>query len=171
MGKRVDRDVEFRRFALAFTPALLRTARLLIGDQNLAEDAVQTTMLQVFRRWDRAREAPEAYSRTALVNVCRDLWRRQLHRPQEILSADLPEQVMEACFAEDVDRREALRQALNELPIVQREVLVLRYFADLSVEQTSEILGVPNGTIKSAASRGLERLRVLLTATLEEEAC
>lgn len=163
----LEQDHEFRQFATGFLPTLLRAAYLLMGDLDLAEDAAQATMLRVFRHWDRARAAPEAYSRTALVSVCRDYWRRQHRRPQEVAEEEATTDDRTISFSEDVDRREALSQALSSLPSVQREVLVLRYFLDCSVERTAELLGMPPGTVKSSTSRGLQQLRRLLTSTPE----
>ncbi len=149
-------------------PSLLKGAVLLLGDVDLAEDAVQATLLRVFRRWDQARDAPEAYSRATLVNVCRDHWRRQRRRPREVLTDGAVVSGQDAGFSETTAEREALGQALAALPQVQREVLVLRFFLDLSVAETARLLGLPEGTVKSSASRGLEQLRSLLSPPSRE---
>ncbi len=167
-GRQLRHDDEFRQFAAAFLPTLLRGAYLLLRDIDLAEDAVQGTMLRVFRHWGVARVAPEAYSRKTLVNVCRDHWRRQSRRPQEV-SGNAETQPNEATsFSRDLEEREELAQALGELTRLQREVLVLRFFLDLSVAETAAVLDVPEGTVKSAAHRGLEQLRGLLGSADEE---
>jgi RNA polymerase sigma factor (sigma-70 family) len=57
---------------------------------------------------------------------------------------------------------ETLTQALRLLEQIQREVIILRYFLDLNVAETAQVLRVPEGTVKSHASRGLERMRELL---------
>jgi RNA polymerase sigma-70 factor (sigma-E family) len=171
-GRSLGHDEEFRRFAAASLPSLLKGAYLLLRDIDLAEDAVQGTMLRVFRHWDEARLAPEAYSRTTLVNVCRDHWRRQSRRPLEVLGDGAPVMSQVAPLTDDLEDREALDQALSELPQVQREVLVLRFFFDCSVEQTAELLKIPEGTVKSSAHRGLRHLRELLSPPPKEaEAC
>lgn len=172
-GRRLQHDEEFRRFAAEFLPTLLRGAYLLVRDIDLAEDAVQGTMLRVFRHWDDARTAPQAYSRKTLINLCRDQWRRQSRRPEEASFGESAAAEDHAgSFSDELAEREALEQALDALPKAQREILVLRFFFDLSVTQTAELLGVPEGTVKSATHRGLQQLRELLSPPHEEvEAC
>jgi RNA polymerase sigma factor (sigma-70 family) len=171
MRRHLREDDEFRRFAAEFLPTLLKGAYLLLRDIDLAEDAVQGTMLRVFRHWDDARIAPEAYSRKTLINVCRDYWRRQGRRPQEAFVGEVAPVDEAVPFDELVENRHALEQALGELPVLQREVLVLRFFFDFSVAQTAEALEIPEGTVKSSAHRGLEQLRGLLSPKTEAEAC
>jgi RNA polymerase sigma-70 factor (sigma-E family) len=156
-------DDEFRQFAKAQLPSLLRGAYLLLRDIDLAEDVVQATMLRVFRHWRDARVAPEAYSRKALINICRDHWRRQQRLPPEVLGEDLDHIEERApAFSHRLAEREAMTAALDRLPDLQREVLVLRFYFDFSVAQTAEMLDLPEGTVKSATHRGLSELRVLL---------
>jgi len=154
---------EFRQFAVAFTPTLLRGAYFLLRDLDLAEDAVQSTMLRTSQRWDRAKAAPEAYSRKVLINVCREHWRRESRRPQEGPMTDETGERRTASFTDQVQQREALDQALGTLTSPQREVLILRFFFDLSVVQTAELLEIAEGTVKSATHRGLAQLRELLS--------
>ena len=158
-------DDEFRQFAKTHLPTLLRGAYLLLRDIDLAEDVVQATMLRVFRHWREAREAPEAYSRTALINICRDHWRRQHRLPPEVLVEELHDLGEEVpAFSHRLAEREAMTQALGGLQDLQREVLVLRFYFDFSVTQTAEMLELPEGTVKSATHRGLIELRGLLEA-------
>ena len=163
MGVRVDPS--FDAFVADRSTALLRTAYLLTGDRGYAEDLLQTALLRVFRHWSRAREAPEAYARQVLVNLSRDRLRRMFRRPREIpLPAD-PELLRGTDSGIDrATERRAMVQALAELPVRQREVLVLRFFADLSVEQTATALGCATGTVKSYTFRALARLRDVLAA-------
>jgi RNA polymerase sigma-70 factor (sigma-E family) len=170
-GDRGSAGREFRRFVVDFSPTLLRGAYLLLHDASLAEDAVQATLLRVFRRWDRAQAAPEAYSRQTLISVCRDQWRRQQRRLVEIPAGMTPTAGDEVSFTEAVERRQALDQALEALPGAQREVLVLRFFFDLSVAETAALLKVAEGTVKSATHRGLEQLRELLSSSREVNPC
>ncbi len=162
---------EFRRFVSEFSPTLLQGAYFMLHDVSLAEDAVQTTMLRVFRRWDHAHAAPHAYSRQTLVNVCRDQWRRQQRRLDEVPVGVAPRSDECGSFAEAVERRQALDQALSTLPSLQHEVLVLRFFFDLSIAETAELLDVAEGTVKSATHRGLEHLRDLLSPSQEVNSC
>lgn len=162
-------DDQFRRFAVDFTPTLLRGAYFLLRDLDLAEDVVQVTMLRTSRHWGRAKAAPEAYSRQVLISVCREHWRRQSRRPREVQAADQQLVGQSVSFTEQVQQRQALDQALSALATLQREVLVLRFFFDLSVAQTAELLGIPEGTVKSATHRGLEQLREILCHPDQEE--
>jgi RNA polymerase sigma-70 factor (sigma-E family) len=163
-------DDEFRQFAKAHLPALLRGAYLLLRDVDLAEDVVQATMLRVFRHWREARESPEAYSRKALINICRDHWRRQHRLPPEVLGEDvdhIEEEVQP--FSHRLAEREAMIAALDGLQDLQREVLVLRFYFDFSVARAAEMLDLPEGTIKSATHRGLSELRALLEEPAGEQ--
>jgi RNA polymerase sigma-70 factor (sigma-E family) len=169
-GRVLHHDDEFRQFAKAYLPTLLRGAYLLLRDVDLSEDVVQATMLRVFRNWRSAREAPEAYSRRALINICRDHWRRQHRLPPELLGEDLESVEEEApAFSHRLAEREAMTQALDRLQDVQREVLVLRFYFDFSVAQTAEMLDLPEGTVKSATHRGLIELREILGASTGDE--
>lgn len=126
-------------------------------------------MLRTSEHWTRAREAPEAYSRQVLINACREHWRRQTRRPREVSLTD--EQPVEATvsFTDQVQQRQALDHALSELASPQREVLVLRFFFDLSITQTAVALSIAEGTVKSATHRGLGQLREILSSPEEEE--
>ena len=168
---RIRPDEEFRSFASRSLPGLLKAAYALLRDIDLAEDAVQGTLLRVFRHWNDARGAPEAYSRQTLINVCRDHWRRQRRRPQEVLGVDPDAVDMSQSFSEELEQRDALDRALAELPQQQREVLVLRFLFDLSVAETAELLQIPQGTVKSSMHRGLRHLHNVLDPRAESEAC
>ena len=167
-GRALHSDEEFRQFAKAHLPSLLRGAYLLLRDVDLAEDVVQATMLRVFRHWHDAREAPEAYSRKALINICRDHWRRQQRLPPELLGEDV-DHIEEDIppFSSRLAERQAMTAALDRLQDLQREVLVLRFYFDFSVAQTAESLELPEGTVKSATHRGLNELRALLEEPAE----
>lgn len=158
-GGVLRQDEEFRRFAASFLPSLLRAAYLLLRDIDLAEDAVQGTMLRVYRRWEEARGAPEVYSRKALVSVCRDHWRRQRRRPQEVLVGDATLIDDATAFTDGIEEHDALARAMDALPSLQREVLAVRFFLDFSVAETAQLLDIPEGTVKSSTHRGLQQLR------------
>jgi len=162
-------DDEFRRFAVAFAPTLLRGAYFLLHDLDLAQDAVQITMFQTSRHWERAKAAPEAYSRRVLINVCREDWRRRARRPQEVSASEQPSEPPAVSFTDRVQQRQALDQALGALLSPQREILVLRFFFDLSVAQTAELLQIAEGTVKSATHRGLDQLRDILSPSDTKE--
>lgn len=157
-----ERAEQFATFVRARTPALLRTAFLLTGDQHLAEDLVQSALTRTHRAWRRLRESDhaEAYTRKAMYHLQVSWWRRR--RVRESLTGELPEPRRRAGTADESSRvvtRLALLEALRTLSRGQRAVLVLRYFDDRSEAETAEVLGVGVGTVKSQTSRALARLR------------
>jgi DNA-directed RNA polymerase specialized sigma24 family protein len=82
LGAPPSREAEFTEFVEAASARLLRAALVLLDTREEAEDALQLALLRTYRRWDRARQAPEAYSRTVLVNVCRERWRYRARHPE-----------------------------------------------------------------------------------------
>ncbi|WP_327253383.1 SigE family RNA polymerase sigma factor [Streptomyces sp. NBC_01244] len=144
---------------------LLRTARLLTGDWHLGQDLVQVTLAKVYDRWARAGryDAPVGYAHKVMVTTYCTWRRRRWHH--ELPHAALPDAAggsgsgSAEPTAEAVAASDLLERALLGLPRRQRAVLVLRYYHDLTVEQTAEILGCPNGTVTSLTARALTRLR------------
>lgn len=159
-GARAIRDAEFTEFVRAASPSLLRAALVLLDSREDAEDALQVTLLRTYRRWEQAKEAPHGYARAVLVNACRERWRHRNRHPE--ISQEVNELANVVSFAEAVDRRHVLVRALRQLPGIQREVLVCRYLLDATVAETATALDIAEGTVKSAASRGLDQLRQLL---------
>jgi RNA polymerase sigma-70 factor (sigma-E family) len=153
---------DFEGFVTARGPRLLRVAWLLTGDAHLAEDLLQTVLAKVWPKWARiADENPEAYVRKALVNTYSSWWQRRWRG--EVPHGELPEAAVTDAYAA-VDLEHSLAAAVRRLPKRQRAVVVLRYFEDLSGEETAEILGCRPGTVKSQASKALASLRGQLTA-------
>ena len=144
---------------------LARTAYLLTGSPDAAEDLVQSCLLKAMPRWDRI-DDPLAYLRRAMVHDRISRWRR-LRR--ELLRADPPDLVVPDATV-PVAERAAVLAALRKLPVRMRAVLVLRYWEDLSEQTTAELLGCSVGAVKSQASRGLARLRTALGETRTETA-
>jgi RNA polymerase sigma-70 factor (sigma-E family) len=161
MGMRTGQ--EFDDFVRERSAVLLRTAYALVGDYGHAEDLLQTALLRTARRWTAARDAPEAYARRVLVNLCRDRVRWLRRRPRESAMTEGVEPAdRQSRLAEQVDEQRYLVQALMGLPAGQRQVVVLRFLEDLSVAETAELLGISTGTVKSYTSRALSSLRVNL---------
>ena len=154
-----DTDAEFTEFVLGIYGQLIHTARLMTGDPHTAEDAVQTALERVYVRWHRAPAwtSPHAYARQVLVNVILKASQRRWRR--ELSHADVPERTAGAELDEDLARRRDAARALRELPLAQRVVVVLRFYEDLSVDQTAQILGCSVGTVKSRTNRALTSLR------------
>ena len=150
-------DAAFRAFVETNGAALLHAARLLTGDHHRGEDLVQTALTRVYLKWDRI-DTPLAYARKALVTAHIDSTRRRWwgERPTETL----PETAAESGGVTGADERDELRRLLAGLSARERAVVVLRYYCDLSEQDTAATLGVPVGTVKSTCSRALSRLRV-----------
>ncbi len=149
----------FEVFVRSRTPALLRAAYLLTGDQHLAEDLVQTALFRTHRAWSRIADGnPEAYARRVMYHQQVSWWQRR--RVSESLGADQPEPSRPGRDeAAGAVTRMTMRDALMRLRRRQRAVLVLRYFEDRSEVETAELLGIRVGSVKSQAARALARLR------------
>lgn len=150
----------FESFVLERSPALLRFAYLLTGDAGHAEDLLQTALLRTLSRWSQLRGEPEPYTRSILLNLSKDRIRSRRRRPLETpfpVELDGP-----AVGDPNVEDRRVVAEALASLPLRQRQVVVLRFFADLSVEETAEALNCSSGTVKSYTTRALSRLRELI---------
>ncbi|MXG88177.1 SigE family RNA polymerase sigma factor [Nocardioides flavescens] len=149
----------FTEFVEVAWPGLYRTAYLLLGDHQLAEDLVQDALAKTYASWRRVREpaAARAYARTVLVNTAASWFRRRSWR-REWPTDELPE----TATGHDPSDRPAVVAALRTLPPRQRAVVVLRYFDDLSVREVADTLGISEGTVKSQTSHALDRLRVAL---------
>jgi RNA polymerase sigma-70 factor (sigma-E family) len=142
-----DRDREaFERLVATRSQALLRTAYLMTGDAQTAEDLLQTALAKMIPRWGRLRD-PTTYLKW---------WRR--HWRGEVPCDTLPDEPLADAYA-DADARDALRRALATLAPRQRAIVVLRFYEDLSEERVAELLGCSVGTVKSTASRALAKLR------------
>jgi RNA polymerase sigma-70 factor (sigma-E family) len=162
---------EFACFAAAQADALLRAAYLMVGDRGEAEDIVQECMLRIARKWPRVRamQHPGAYARRVMVSLVLDGSRRRLRRTLELAATGVaPRPGGGHAATEALDARTDLIRALGTLPARQRAVLVLRYFSDLPEAEVASVLRCSVGTVKSSASRALERLRQTLDESVAE---
>lgn len=153
---------EFSSFARDRTQALLRSAYLLTGDQQFAEDLVQASLARTYMAWRRLEDPAnaEAYTRKVMYRLQVSAWRRRKLR--ESVTADLPEPRHEGADPTDAaDVRIVLRAALLKLPPRQRAVLVLRFFEDHTEAEAAALLDVTIGTVKSQTAKGLARLRAI----------
>ena len=156
----MDREVELREFVSARGRALSRTAYLLTGDHQAAEDLVQEAYVVLVRRWQKHGAVdPEAYVRRILYSRFVDGWRRR--RLWELPWASPPDTPGgdEAGTATD---RLTVQEALTRLTPRQRAVLVLRFYEDLTEVQAAAALGVSPSTVKSQTRVALQRLRELV---------
>ena len=171
----------FDDFVDESTDELLRVACFITWDEAEAEDLVQECLIRIADRWPRVRhmEMPFAYARRVLVNLALDGRARRARRRGELASGSscqVEGEPLGSALADKraqssldaVGERSALIAAVGLLSPQQRTVLGLRYFLDLSEAQTAEIIGVSVGTVKTSASRGLARLRELMSEPSEQ---
>jgi RNA polymerase sigma-70 factor (sigma-E family) len=155
-------DSEYAEFVRARGTSLLRTAHLLAGNPALAEDLLQISLTKTYLAWGRLRDpgAAEAYTRRVLANSSISWWRQKRNR-LERATGRLPEHGVEQPETQLIER-DAMIGALRQLSPQQRAVLVLRYYEDQPEAEIASILGISAGSVKSHASRGLAKLRLLL---------
>jgi RNA polymerase sigma-70 factor (sigma-E family) len=163
-----DDDVAIATLALDFESVyranyrrMVGLARTVLASNEGAEEVVQEAFARVFARWEHVehRDDPVPYVRSAVLNQCRGRFRkgkphggaqqRQPSAEQEVLSRD---------------RDQRLYAAVAKLPMRQREVVALRYFAEMSTNDTADALGIASGTVKAHLHRAVEAL----SADLEE---
>jgi RNA polymerase sigma-70 factor (sigma-E family) len=156
-----DRDAEFRDFVKAQMEPLRGLAYLTCGDWQTAEDAVLTVLAKLYVKWRRI-ENHGSYARTAVVRAAIDETRRPWWKREHSQSHAMPDRPAPHDSTSAVDERLRMRAALQQLPARLRAVLTLRYLEGLSVSETAEALGCPEGTVKSYTSRGLDALRQVL---------
>ena len=159
-------EAEFVAFVAARRPHLRRIAYALCGDWHRAEDLVQTALAKLYVAWPRLHKvgAEEAYARQIIVRANIDESRRPWRR--ERTDAATPD--LAGAESTAVEDRSELVRALQRLSPMQRKVVVLRHWLDLSVEETARELDVSTGTVKSHTSRGLAALHAALTADAQE---
>lgn len=164
MALGAGRDAEFTAFVAAASPTLGRTAWLLTGDRDAAAELLQATLVKTYVAWPRVRpDGALAYARRIMVNHDIDRHRSRAH---DVPVADPPELIV-TDPVDGLDEREAMGRLLATLPAQQRRVVVLRYLHDLPEKAVAAELGLPLGTVKSSAARGLAALRAALGRDVE----
>ena len=161
-----DADEAITQIYAAHYRSLVRLAALLLRDVGASEEVVQDSFIAMHGAWRRLRDPDRAlaYLRQSVVNRSRSVLR---HRTVELRHAPAP--MPDAASAEhgamgSLEHQEVI-VALRRLPERQREVLVLRYYADLSEADIADALGISRGAVKSHASRGMAALRTTLEQT------
>jgi RNA polymerase sigma-70 factor (sigma-E family) len=142
---------------------LVRLAALLTRDVSVAEEIVQDAFVAFHRKWDSISDpaAAHAYLRASVVNGARSALRhRSVEEKYRQPGAPAPAGPEELAVRADTDAR--VMTALHTLPRRQREVLVLRYYGDLSEADIADTLGLSRGAVKSHAHRGLAALKAAL---------
>jgi RNA polymerase sigma-70 factor (sigma-E family) len=154
----------------AHYPALVRAAALLVGDFATAEDVVQDSFIAMHRAWRRLRDTSRAlpYLRRSVINNSRSVLRHRGGWPLSPLPAPELPSAEEGALA--VVQRSSVLAALSTLPAKQREVLLLRYYADLSEAQIAAAMSISRGAVKSHAARARDSLRAILDTNREPPA-
>ena len=150
---------QFREYVEARMVTLRRSAYLICGDWHMAEDAVAVALAKLYVHWAKASASTnlDAYVRKIVMRSIVDEWRRPWRRESPVEYV-----VSTESHPPPNEDRLLLIGALAKMPPRRRAVLVLRYFEDLSVEETAEALGINEGTVKSQTARGLAAMRELL---------
>ncbi|HZD68607.1 MAG TPA: SigE family RNA polymerase sigma factor [Actinomycetes bacterium] len=160
-------DLEFREFFATQFSRLYWLGLLLTGNPGQAEELAQDSMVRTYNRWALVRKPndPALYARRVLVNRHRSLVRRALVEARH-LAAARPLEPVPADLGEDAI---VVWAAVARLPVRQRLVLALRYHEDLTEAQVASMLGLPLGTVKTLARRGLARLRAELAPVAQPQ--
>ena len=159
MSVRDPQDVAaFSEFVSARSGSLSRTAYLVIGDHQLAQDLLQESLVKAYVAWPRLRDPAkaEAYVRRIVVTTAIS-WRRRRSFSERPVDTVPP-----GTSADETDRvatHQVLGAQLQALPPRQRAAVVLRFYDDLTEAQTAEVMGCSVGTVKSQVSAGLAKLR------------
>ncbi|MGK4580105.1 SigE family RNA polymerase sigma factor [Kitasatospora sp. HPMI-4] len=160
-GRDSGRDggrVDFAEFVQQRSAALFRTAYVLTGSRETAEDLLQEALEKACRHWGKVAvaDSPEAYVRRIVVNLANDRWRR-LRRSGE--RSDLADHADPRDPYRLVDLRDELVQALHALPIGMRTVVVLHFLHDMGDQEIAEVLRISPSAVRSQLARGLAKLR------------
>lgn len=162
-AQRGDRTA-FAEIAFQSAPRLYAVAHRILRDHDLAEDATQLALVQIWRKLPKLTDPGrfDAWAYRVVVNTCYAESRRR--RPSsldlQLVENDAP--TGEATLS--VIQRDMLDRAFRRLPAEQRAVLVLQYYLDLDHAAIAEVLGIPLGTVKSRASSGRQAMRAALEA-------
>lgn len=159
----MTQEDDFDEFATAAWPRLRRSAYLLTGDHHLAEDLAQTALARTYAGWRRVRRADAlAYARKVLVNANIDRMRRRRLTEVAGPGADglISGRPAAGVDPEIAGERDEIVRLLAGLTDRERRVVVLRHYFDMSEAEVARELRIAPGTVKSALSRALRKLRV-----------
>jgi RNA polymerase sigma-70 factor (sigma-E family) len=160
-----QREPEFDEYVGGRLSSLRQLAFVLSRDWHQADDVVQGALTKLYLHWPKARAATtiDAYARTIVI---REFLRQQRSSWARLVSVtSLPPD--RPAIASDADAALDMGAALAALPVRQRATLVLRFYCDLSVEQSAQVLNCTPGTVKSQTAKGLQTLRRLLGSESE----
>ncbi|MBB3114375.1 RNA polymerase sigma-70 factor (ECF subfamily) [Paenibacillus phyllosphaerae] len=140
-----------------------------LKDTGRAEDFVQETFLRLVRQLQ-DRKPPDnvqAWLYRVALNLCRDYWKSAHFRHIQASFAETPEQQdlspSVASIAERQETRREIKESLDTLPEVQKEIIMLRFFQDLKLQDIADIVSLPLGSVKTHLYNGLRKLKSRLT--------
>lgn len=164
MARSQQEVAAFSEFVEASSARLFRTAYLVVGDHQLAQDLLQEALIKTYVTWSRLRDesSAEAYTRRIIVTTSMS-WRRR--RSFQERPSTLVLDVVEPDRFEALAARDDLWAQLHTLPPGQRAAVALRYCEDCSEARTAELMGVSVGTVKRQTSEGLRKLRQRMGAS------
>ena len=162
VGADADATADVIALYQAHAVGLIRLAIVMLGDRAAAEDVVQEAFFGLYRHWARLADPANAlsYVRSAVLNRCRNVLRDR-GRPRRLEPVAVAGESAEAAVLIGEEHQQVLA-AIRTLPSRQREALVLRFYLDLSEEETARAMGISRGTVKSATSRAVAALGRLL---------
>lgn len=168
----MDRFDGFREFVASAGASLSRSAYLLTGNHDRAEELLQTALARTAEHWRRVADGdPVAYVRRVMINERTSWWRRRRYAVEVPVATERLEGSPSTAVTDASDavvRRVAVTAALARLTARQRAVIVLRFFDDLTEAAAAEVLGCSVGTIKSQTNAALARLRDLAPEMLSD---
>ena len=158
-----DRRAAFEALADAELDGAYRLAGVILGDPWQAEDATHDAVVQAWLRYGSLRNPDRfgAWFQRILVNGCRDRLRQRSRRPVAVLT---PDRAVTGDETRAIDDHLDLDRAFERLSPHHRVVLALRYYADLTVDEIADRVGVPAGTVKSRLHVAVERMRAAIGA-------
>ena len=162
LGSVTETEASFERLVVDHLNRAYRLAAVILGSTDDAEEAVSDAALLAWRSRKGLRDPDrfEAWFSRIVVNTCRDRLRSRRRRPVVEVFPTAPNEASEpGDFRELIHTRDELARAFELLSADDRITLVLRFWADLSIESIAERLGIPSGTVKSRLHHALARLR------------
>lgn len=158
-----DNEAAYADYVEQSWPTLVRAAVFLGARPHEAEDLAQTTLVRCYTGWDRVNSADnrDAYVYRMLLNCLRDVRRTRWWKDRQYEIPDAPGRDTSGAGTDAAERiavADAVHRALAALSKPNRDVVVLRYFVQLTEKQTAAALGIPPGTVKSRLSRALAHL-------------
>ncbi|MEU3514872.1 SigE family RNA polymerase sigma factor [Streptomyces sp. NPDC006654] len=158
LRKNIGEALQFEEYVRARHDALLRSAQRLVHDPLDAQDLLQIALARTYRRWDAITDKglTDAYVRRVMINTRTEWWRAR--KLTELPIERLPDEGIADGTEQHADRA-LLMDIITTLTPQQRSVVVLRYWEQMSTEETAAALGMAAGTVKSTLHRALVRLR------------